>query len=106
MPRWESIIYLCTNCEYEEEDIIESQHRDEPTTCPKCREAMFRKITANITRASYPDGVRRKGWDDVRDQRAIDKEIRKLKIEKRINGISEKVENEITRCKKEKKKIG
>lgn len=107
MPQYESITYLCVNpeCRYEEDTIIERYWRDVPETCPKCSDNMFRKITANIMTASYPDGIKRKGWDVAREKRAIDREIRKLRVKQREEGIDTNTSKEIEIRRKEKERI-
>ena len=109
MPSWESITYLCTNteCLFEKDDLIDKQitDRDAPIPCPECDSEMKRKLTANITRTTYVDGTKRKGWQLIRDRRSLDKNLRSLRQKQRIHGIDPGTEKEIVRLKQEKAKM-
>ena len=109
MASWQTIVYVCTNseCLHEAEDLIDTstQDRDALVDCPICEGKMRRKITANITRASYPDGTKKVTTAVLKERRVLDKDLRKLKIKQRRFGIDPKTEAEIIRIKKEKRKI-
>lgn len=93
-----SIDILCPDCEIRWDDLVK---RDEVTNkfpCPFCMgiEAERTISIPNVTRASYRDGVQRRGWDEVKhasklnkslggtvsesEKKEIRKEIRKLGV--------------------------
>ena len=70
-----SIDIRCDTCDLVAATLIERSERDSSWECPDCQGTMTRTLSApNITRKSYTDGTKRKGFQDH-------KEIARLQIE-------------------------
>lgn len=75
MPSYD---YKCKSCEYTFVDIVSYDDRDNIQECPDCGAVnafRFYGKMPGVTRASYVDGTKRKGFDTL-------KEVNKLEIEK------------------------
>ncbi len=61
--------YRCQECGYADVRTTEYKERDSPQECSECEQGrMFRyygKMPTNL-RASYPDGMKRPGFEDFR----------------------------------------
>lgn len=89
--------YQCRACDHLHEDNVKYADRDAPRSCPKCgMPDVFRHFpTPMVTRASYPDGVRKftnfreasrlnreaAGTGDQQKKKEIQKEINKMGVE-------------------------
>jgi hypothetical protein len=70
-----SIDIRCDKCDLVAATLVERSEKDSSWECPDCDGTMARTLSApNITRRSYVDGTKRKGF-------AEHKEIAKLEVE-------------------------
>lgn len=91
MPNYD---YYCEPCHEDRILQVKYEQRD-MVDCPVCCEPMKRQVSMPMNlRASYPDGMRRKGWQDL-------KEASKLNVDAAGARAKEKAE-----IKKEIRKIG
>lgn len=66
--------FSCIPCELTEERQVPYVERDQQI-CHTCGESMTRHFPAPmVTQASYPDGMKRKGWAEMREASKLNKE--------------------------------
>lgn len=73
MPNYD---YVCGNCEHREELIVPySERLSREIPCEICGHRLEWQFPApTVMRASYVDGTKRKGWEDMRQANKLVKE--------------------------------
>jgi putative FmdB family regulatory protein len=105
MPNYD---YHCAACDTVQTILVPYEKRDDPgVPCPGCgaygpgNECLERlMVMPNTTRASYVDGHRRKGWDDLREanklarEKAVAKGESRKEIAREIRKLGVRVEKD------------
>ena len=68
--------YECKVCAAGEELILFAKYEERDNqVCPECSTPVTRQISApNVMRASYPDGTKRKGFQDLKEAAKLNRE--------------------------------
>lgn len=81
---WIAIDIRCQDCDLVTDIIIDRDEQGGTWGCPECGGAMSKTLSApNITRASYVDGTKRKGFEDMKQAVRVEREMMDLPPEKR-----------------------
>lgn len=91
--------YKCTSCPHEEEKLIKKKDREKRLFCPVCDGILEEQLSAPaVMKVNMTDAVGAGRFDDVREQRKLQKVARKLRKQGR-KGKAEKaiVDKEIQR---------
>jgi hypothetical protein len=79
-----SIDIRCDKCDLVAATLVERSERDSSWECPDCAGTMTRTISApNITRKSFVDGTKRKGFADMKEAVRVEREMMDLPHDKR-----------------------
>jgi hypothetical protein len=79
-----SIDIRCDTCDLVAATLVERSERDGSWECPDCMGIMTRTISApNITRKSFVDGTKRKGFADMKEAVRVEREMMDLPHDKR-----------------------
>lgn len=79
-----SIDIRCDKCDLVAATLVERLERDSSWECPDCAGTMTRTISApNITRKSFVDGTKRKGFADMKEAVRVEREMMDLPHDKR-----------------------
>lgn len=99
MTRWKSIDVSCSRCGKKWDELAtEKELEVDEFGCTNCGENTGKRVMSspNVTRASYVDGTRRKGFRDLKEasklniqasnsrdetKKEIHKEIRKMRVD-------------------------
>lgn len=68
-------LYKCEACPCTEEVLCKYEDRQESVHCTGCgHRAHLTMMGATVMRASYPDGHKRKGWNEIRTASKLNKQ--------------------------------
>lgn len=91
---WITIDIRCEKCDLVTDLLIDREEQGGTWECPACQGEMRKTLSApNITRASYVDGVKRKGFQDQKEIARLESEMfdkplgERRQYEKSINQI-------------------
>ena len=94
---WISIDIRCEDCDLVTDILIDRDEQNGTWGCPECSGPMTKTLSApNITRASYVDGHKRKGFQEMKEAARIERQMLDLPPAQR---------GDATRAIKELKKI-
>lgn len=90
---WIAIDIRCQDCDHVTDILIDRDEQGGTWGCPECGGAMSKTFSApNITRASYVDGTKRKGFLSIKklqnwnQQQRTSLQINEVKLTKQLNG--------------------
>lgn len=100
MPSYD---YKCTTCEQKFIEVVKYDQREDKQLCPDCGTStgVYCISAPNITRASYVDGTKRKGFSEMKEAAKLNREAahsgteKRREIEKEIRRMGVKVSKEI-----------
>lgn len=94
---WFSVDLKCDACEYEWDDLVKRDEKDEVQLCPRCNLKHGHRIISkpNVTRKSYVDGTKRKGLTELKQAAKLEQDKANLPHDKRGE-----IQKEINRLKK------
>lgn len=110
MGRLLSIDVHCDKCDETYDLLVDYDNRNDEMLCDRCGGGHARRVFATVnvstskTSATIPDDVAHGRFDKFRDQQQIKKELSAAK-KRYKNNPNEKTREEVTRLRKEKKKV-
>lgn len=92
MPTYDFVCSVCS-----EPEIIQAPYEArDMQLCTICGSPTVRQLSApHSTKASYVDGVRRKGWADMREASALNKEAAGSSSNETKAAISKEIRNKL-----------
>lgn len=109
MPNYD---FTCTKCKHNFEEVVKYEERDIcPIPCPNCNSLETKRHFPGpmVLGASYPDGMKRPGWDTMKETARLEVEKAKVphgsrdavaerkRITKEIKELRTKTTTEITK---------